>query len=64
MRWEPIETAPRDATVILLWADAYHYPVVGWYSQAFPTGWCDVWEHEWNRPKQPTHWMRVPEPPK
>lgn len=62
MQWEPIESAPKDSTVVLLWAESY-YPVIGWYD-AGKRSWQDVWEHEWRRPKQPTHWMPIPEPPK
>ena len=67
--WQPIETAPRDSTVILLYsAGAYHgLPFPGQYhkSQLFPdTPWVSLlkrrerfYEHV------PTHWMPLPEPP-
>lgn len=66
MEWQPIETAPRDGTVILAywpsssWGDGYTYihPVVFYDGQ---------WIHDWDRDEEttldPTHWMPLPTPP-
>ena len=55
MDWQPIATAPRDITPILL-ADA-------------ETIWIGFWIHRWaqtgsGREIFPTHWMPLPDPPK
>lgn len=59
--WQPIETAPKDGTRVLLHTpDTHRYsPVLG--------SWSDFeerWE-EWGDyyPCYPTHWMPLPEPP-
>lgn len=62
MKWEPIETAPRDECNVLL---AEHGSVfIGYWSITF---------ERWNGPLDaygdreavsPTHWMPLPEPPK
>jgi hypothetical protein len=62
-RWQPIETAPKDGTHVLLWATGAFYGCVvgrynsrannrggGWLAERFPV------------PK-PTHWMPLPKPP-
>ena len=67
MEWQPIETAPKDGTRILLaWGGA---TVVGFYldntSDSHPWGWKG-----WTVPSMEptprgliTHWMPLPEPP-
>lgn len=61
--WLPIETAPRDGTEVLLWADHSHYMfkryhhVVGHYNH----GW---WMAAPGREcLEATHWMPLPDPP-
>lgn len=64
MKWEPIETAPKDESILL------YYPtddiiIVGY--------WCDFkWQidhvggYEWESDVdciEPTHWMPLPEAP-
>lgn len=78
--WQPIETAPKDGTKILLavppnerW-DAFIFKTVLynasvgeglWYNEEWR--WAnDSCECCWGRiyPTPPTHWMPLPEPPK
>jgi len=70
--WEPIETAPKDGTPILLYqcVDQFDladpkgkmtdYYFSGFYNQRFKLWECwesDQYSHE------PTHWMPLPKPP-
>lgn len=60
MEWQPIETAPKDGTEIILWNKSWQSPHSGYYGWR---GWeqayeCGPWKN------QPTHWMPLPEPPK
>ncbi len=70
MDWQPIETAPRDGTEILLWAPDYsHRAGIG--------AWCDVigaWSADIGSMEDgvavfegdcdgPSHWMPLPAPP-
>lgn len=61
-KWEPIETAPKDGTQILMWRDG-RKPFVGhWYEWPM---WKD-WSEHGIRLKDmhaPTHWMPIPDPP-
>ena len=72
MGWQPIETAPRDDTLILLYAPIEHR----YTHERDWTAWCDSWDEKWrwtgNAPEfeswsylsaGPTHWMPLPEPP-
>ena len=55
--WQPIETAPKDGTPVLLYGAELVHPVVRPWTARQGT---------WNgvRPEHVTHWMPVPEPPK
>jgi hypothetical protein len=73
--WRPIETAPKDGTVVLLRADDYGpyemawnpnavNPLVGiepglWVARGGGFTWCDRWPGG-----APTEWMPMTEPPK
>lgn len=75
--WQPIETAPRDGTFIILCGgkrDNYspieqeNSPVVGrWQKWPNPDSCCWVyafWDSDWRSEYiNPTHWMPLPEPP-
>lgn len=70
--WKPIETAPKDAAVLLFGKTAPEErmvicskPVVfsGYWSR-LDESWCASGSH-WDGPFfEPTHWMPLPEPPK
>ena len=54
--WQPIDTAPKDGTEVLLWWFRRH--VVGSYVAG---GWTDESLGQYD--VSPTHWMPLPEPP-
>ena len=56
--WQPIETAPRDGTEILLWEDGY---ILGSWVEEYGY-FADPDGHLWKN-RQPTHWMPLPAPP-
>lgn len=63
--WQPIETAPRDDTLILVWRSTVYsddpFVVVRWEND-----WWQVHDgkNDWNlRGPDPTHWMPLPEAP-
>ena len=66
--WQPIETAPKDGTVILTWGcihndggvDMGETPAcrTSWWLDVYASWYCELWGgHE------PTHWMPLPAPP-
>lgn len=78
--WQPIETAPKDGTKVLIWEQYSRTPVVTSYS-----GYTNKWGQvvgSWSACKEHydvdgdawltdrlyqdliTHWMPLPEPPK
>ena len=78
MNWQPIETAPRDGTWILLAGGRVEYGwyaeqpplVVGQYTNDGPGGLDDwQWHFAWydggyyGEYIGPTHWQPLPEPP-
>jgi len=59
--WQPIETAPKDGTEILVydvWQKKGELFIVGWHFR--DNSWRTV-PGEWR--KEPTHWIRLPPPP-
>ena len=76
MTWQPIETAPKDGTAILVW----NGPNIGFYThkgdmgvaiwreQALPgkdrMRWCAQDCCDGVTTYEPTHWMPLPDPPK
>jgi len=78
-RWQPIETAPKDGTQILLWNGAHRF--LAYWDKDFSSSWDEEreisipvgawtdgtvasWGYEENNQiKEPTHWMPLPEPP-
>jgi hypothetical protein len=69
MKWQPIETAPRDDTIdVLLYEEGEYKPVyIGFYAETKDRGgkkvyiFWDIGSEPWKR--EPTHWMPLPEPP-
>ena len=68
LEWQPIETAPKDGTVILCNERGWVYtafwgmktPDEYYYNQRSKT---PQWLSH-NFPQEPTHWMPLPNPPK
>lgn len=76
--WRPIETAPKDGTLVMLSGDRIYYgwdgktkplAVVGQFaSSCNPLG-ADTWQFAWfdggfyGEYENPTHWMPLPDPP-
>jgi hypothetical protein len=57
--WRPIETAPKDGTRALLWADEWSAPATGqWYGK----DWRQLYDLGAFK-FQPTHWMPLPHAP-
>ena len=72
MKWMPIETAPKDGSLIL-GTDGLTVAAMWWKPQAdpgFPWSMVAEWmgaaqDNAWQDGKNgPTHWMPLPEPPK
>jgi len=57
MEWQPIETAPRDGTIILLSTPKGRVADGMWHKRYGVWAWTYVMV-------EPTHWMPLPEPPK
>ena len=71
MNWQPIETAPKDGTHVLLsdgikvrtgWFTKWHSP----FAAKDAEGWALNWNSEFSVPDEtmePTHWMPLPDAP-
>jgi hypothetical protein len=60
MKWQPIKTAPKDGTAILVYASEEGYS--GFFVVAWEHG--VVWRYGDDlEPPTPTHWMPLPNPP-
>lgn len=68
LEWQPIESAPKDGTSIILYVA---WRIVGearWQGDGHDEGWwwAGTDPGDYNADKissQPTHWMALPEPP-
>lgn len=68
MKWEPIESAPKDGSPILACAALGHYvPITAYWSSYHPNA---TGEKCWrtslicgNKLHELTHWMPLPQPP-
>lgn len=57
--WQPIETAPKNCTDILIYSDGYVY------KSYFIDGYWKISDCDFTAGVIiPTHWMPIPEPPK
>lgn len=69
MRWQPIETAPKNGSEILV-RYGETVSVVHWDEDAAEmydgVGWRDIGDMGWGGTVglEPTHWTPLPEPPK
>lgn len=66
--WQPIETAPKDGTEILVWMGA-RILLARWDAETYhkrprPHWSSFVMGRTWSRDNQPTHWVPLPDPPK
>lgn len=65
MKWQPIETAPKDGTTILLWSPRMQWEkqkniaIMAYWSDC---GWYDGHGGGWGG-RAFSHWMPLPEPP-
>jgi hypothetical protein len=71
MTWQPIETAPKDGTSVLVYGiwegelNAQDDECDVWKAHFFWDQWCvDGGEYYSQHVVDPTHWMPLPEPPK
>ena len=56
--WQPIETAPKDGTRVILFVKCGDQCVAGWNDD------FDMWQLVGDQfTRTPTHWMPLPEPP-
>ena len=60
--WQPIETAPKDGTFLLLALDDGDFPIVGGFDTEGGKFSCARYGDAFY--PQPTHWMPLPSPPK
>jgi len=59
-QWHPIETAPKDGTVIIVYEPGF-YQTAAWEVNEFKSGWANA-SGSWLG--DVTHWMPLPPPPK
>lgn len=68
MIWQPIETAPKDGTRILLWGVGDEGPNVGSWAESVylnnSHGWIIYYARSDTIQLNPSHWVPLPEPPK
>lgn len=68
MEWQPIDTAPKDGTVILVgvWEIAPDMASAAWNGKFWSMNYMDEGEFIGSGEAfhNPTHWQPLPEPPK
>ncbi len=60
--WQPIETAPKDAPILIWDRDLVQPLIVGWYKDYQGLGYWGVVLSD-QEPAAPSHWMPLPEAP-
>ena len=63
MEWQPIETAPKDGSEILLYFPHSEVKVTGGYFDSHPRGNCWIAGGYMRKSLPPTHWMPRPDDP-
>jgi hypothetical protein len=69
MNWQPIETAPKDGTVIIIYDTEWGVYAAewspSWYGDTTNQGWIEArFDEEYGSyAKNATLWMPLPEPP-
>lgn len=72
MNWQPIETAPKDGTKIMVYCPKFGVSAPAhWVTQQFHKKPKPYWSHfgeylmgiQAIRDDQPTHWKPLPDPP-
>lgn len=67
--WQPIETAPKDGTAILLWGYADGIFIGWWFDtktyefgvlKRASEGWSGGWKMALGSAPKPTHWQPLP----
>jgi hypothetical protein len=61
-QWQPIETAPKDGSDILLYEVPAGKTHIGYFSPV--TDMSKKWGNHYGYGFDPSHWMPLPEPPK
>lgn len=62
--WQPIESAPRDGTSVLaIWCYDPDDPEKGSLTHDV-VRWCGWWDSNGFTQPEPSHWMRLPDPPR
>jgi hypothetical protein len=68
MDWQPIATAPKDGTTVLVWSRGVHfgecYDGWTWANPHRVYEWSDGDCSDMPFDEQPTHWMPLPESPR
>lgn len=65
--WQPIETAPRDGTEVILyfpeWCGEKNMVETGFWDQRYDGDINAAWEFAYGSGDSATHWMPIPAPP-
>ena len=67
MTWQPIETSPRDGTIVILFSADENMVDAGYWSSLIdsspPAGWFETTGGDHWHLGDVTHWMPMPAPP-
>lgn len=63
--WQPIDTAPKDGSDILVVSESAEFKIIFWSEDDGEDGcWCDPLYFIGEETETLTHWMPLPEPPR